>query len=205
MGRKGANPLDVSLKRARRVLKGRRLTTYSCISRQLAEEEHVAEATTGWGFSPGGSRPSRVPDLVDQVEIASRLYVSLAWVVRMRKLRILPTPDLRFEGHDLWLWDQLETWARLPGRTLQEVPRQTRLPTIDLVSQADIARRMQVKLRMVAYWQQTRYFPIPNYRFTFGDAWLWDTIERWTRTNSLAPSREAIKQRNRAFSIKTLS
>ena len=88
----------------------------------------MTKPRTEWGPLRSGLRSSPVLDLVDKAEIAVRCRVSLRLVVRMHKFGILPTSDLQFEGH--WLWDRIETWARMPGRTLRDVPHPARLRAI---------------------------------------------------------------------------
>ncbi len=119
-----------------------------------------------------------VPDLVDEADIAARLRAKRRDLGRMRRRGVLPEPTLRFKGHDIWSWEAIESWARRSRRSLRRPAAE--FPFVDLVGVDDIASRFGVLPRIAANWHATRALPDPDYRWEVGDAWMWDTIERWT-------------------------
>jgi len=140
------------------------------------------------------------PDLVDEVEIAVRLGASRGGMARMRRRGVLPRPTLLFEGHGIWLWETIAAWVGRPGRGLFEPDADP--PSIDLVAIGQIASRLNVKPRIVSSWYASRKLPDPDYRWEFGDAWLWDTIERWKRGQGRATT-AILRRQGESVRVKT--
>ncbi len=128
-----------------------------------------------------------VPDLVDEADISARLGANRRDLGRMRRRGVMPEPTLYFKGQAIWLWETIESWARLSGRSLQR-PAAAGPTILDLVGVDDIASRLGVQPRIAANWYATRALPDPDYRWEAGDAWMWGTIERWTHGRGRAVS-----------------
>ena len=137
-----------------------------------------------------GGRGRRIgrdmPDLVDEADIAARLGTSRRDLGRLRRRGVLPEPILHFKGHDIWSWETIERWARRSERSLRRPDSKS--PLIDLVGVDDIASRLGVQPRIAATWYATGALPDPDYRWEAGDAWMWDTIEKWTHGRGRAVS-----------------
>ena len=148
----------------------------------------------------GQLRASGRPDLVDEVEIAARLRASRRGIARMRRRGVLPRRTFLFAGHEIWLWETITAWAGRPGRGLFKPVADA--PSIDLVAVGQIASRLHVEPRIVLSWYASRTLPDPDYRWEFGDAWLWDTIERWRRGQGRATT-AIVRRQGESIKVKT--
>jgi hypothetical protein len=124
------------------------------------------------------------PDLVDQAALAERLGVPPTTASRWFRRAILPPPDLRVGSTDLWMWETVRDWAGKRSRSLRKPkPRRTAIP-VEIVDLSALARRLGVPGRTAASWHRRGLLPEPDYRWETTDGWLWDTIDRWARSNA---------------------
>ncbi|MBT8166681.1 MAG: hypothetical protein KJO97_14145 [Acidimicrobiia bacterium] len=121
------------------------------------------------------------PDLVGLAEISDRLGVAPATVSRWHRRSMLPDPDLRIGTLELWMWETVRQWGKQRSRFGRRTRQQVATP--DIVVTADIAGRLAVGARTVEIWMRTNAFPPPDYRWDTTEAWLWETVERWSQTS----------------------
>jgi predicted DNA-binding transcriptional regulator AlpA len=64
------------------------------------------------------ARPIRAEDLVGAGEIVDRLGIASTSLVHdwMRRYDDFPEPIARLKGGSIWLWSEVEAWARRTGR-----------------------------------------------------------------------------------------
>jgi hypothetical protein len=107
---------------------------------------------------------------------------------------VLPDPDLRVGGHELWLWETVREWGKQRSRFSRRGV--TAVSTPDIVDAVGIADRLGIETRTLDNWLRTGAFPRPDYRWDTTDAWLWETVDEWSETRlaqvpRVAPSGEA--------------
>lgn len=113
--------------------------------------------------------------------MANRLGVGPATMSRWHRRSVLPAPDLRIGTLDLWMWETVRQWGKQRSR-FGKRPTQP-APTPDIVDAAGVADRLAVDARTVENWICTGAFPRPDYRWGTTEAWLWETVEGWSRTS----------------------
>lgn len=126
------------------------------------------------------------PDFIDVEQVIERLEIDRATFRRWQHQGAAPEPDRYFDGQPLWWWDKVEHWSRQRGRTRRR-PFQKRLPDPDLVNLDGIARRLRVTKKVAHRWRQQSYLVEPDYRWSFGEAWLWETVRAWSRAGQRRP------------------
>lgn len=63
---------------------------------------------------PQGDQPPL--EVVGIAEVAERLSVQRATVDRWRQRQLLPAPTWELAGGPIWMWGDVEAWARRTGR-----------------------------------------------------------------------------------------
>lgn len=94
---------------------------------------------------------------------------------------MLPAPDLFLGEEPFWLWATVHEWAGEPSRSIRLRKPHKRALTADIVDLAGVADRLGVTVRSAAMWERSDLLPEPDYQWEKTRAWLWETIELWTR------------------------
>jgi hypothetical protein len=118
------------------------------------------------------------PDFVDTNQLIERLGMERATFLRLQKRGAAPDPDRHFGGQPLWWWERVEHWKRNRGRSLTRAFGKP-LPAVELVDLDGIARRLHVTPQVAGRWRRQGTLVDPDYTWSFGDAWLWTTVEAW--------------------------
>lgn len=125
-------------------------------------------------------------------QVIARLGIDRATFRRWQHLGVAPEPDRYFDGQPLWWWDRVEHWSEQRGRTHRKRFRKP-MPVVDLVNIDGIARRLHVTPKVARRWRQQNHLVDPDYRWSFGDVWLWETVQAWSKGDQRRPLSEPVE------------
>ena len=129
-----------------------------------------------------------LPDFIDLDQLTVRMSVADGVITRLRKRRRFPPPDRHFQSQELWWWPHVALWTRQRGGSIRSGPPPAVVPVVDLVGLREIATRLKVPVKVLQYWIGSGRFPAPDYRWSTTEAWLWETVDSWTRSEHRRPS-----------------
>ena len=84
-------------------------------------------------------------------------------------------------GEEVWLWGTIHEWAAQRNRSIRVRKRQGQASNVDVVDLTELAKRLDTDDRTIQNWHRVGFLPTADYVFETTEAWLWETIERWTQ------------------------